>query len=257
MRRRKKITLVILTALVVVLIVFFIFAWRQYERRKAQAVTLAQAYLAERYNQEMQFEHVYHRVFADPALYVVFFTPTDQPHLFFDVIVQYNLTILGDAQEFGKISSPDNYLLRYFEYYAEQDIQPDIEKIWDETVEFSVWVEDSGIYSHSSYAGIHENMPVLEMEPLLEYRYVITPGQVLTQTSIEAEAQKIFTLLQAVRESPFHPSYFAFHYDTGEKKRTSIFGKSEAVRERVVIEDLDSIVSVEQVLQQLTAQWSR
>lgn len=256
MCKRKTITLRVLAALSVILIVFFIYAWIQYGQRKEQAAALAQNYLERRYEQKMQPDHVIYRILGDPALYVAFFTPENQPDLLFDVIVQDNLTIMDDGlYEFGKSTRPDNYLLQYYKYYAEQEIRPDIEEIWGNSVQFQISIEDNGFYSHSFYPGIWGNMTILEMAPFLKYEYIIVPGQVLDQASREAEGQRIFTFIQMIQESAFQPKDIVFWYQTGEEIQNGLFGKAEKAENLLIIDALDQITSVEQVQRELNNQW--
>lgn len=74
-------------------------------------------------------------------------------------------------------------IILYYKYYAEQEIRPDIEEIWGNSVQFQISIENNGFYSHSCYPGIQENMTILEMEPFLSYEYIIMPGQMLDQAS--------------------------------------------------------------------------
>lgn len=258
MRKRKKIMLIFLAALAVVFILSFVRIWFLYKGRKQQAAEMAQTYLDNRYEQKMQLDHVIYRALGDPARYVVFFTPENQPDLLFNVIVQDELTILGEGlYEFGKSTCPDNYLLQYFTYHLEQEIDPDILQIWGEDASFKINVEDNGLYSHTAYPGIFENMTVQEMDPLINYGYIIIPNLVLDQTSMEAEAQNIFSLLQLARKRALHPNYFLLCYRTGQKEKTSLLGKPKYVEKYIRLTELEQITSFEQMLQEMDAQRTR
>jgi hypothetical protein len=166
--------------------------------KEHKAIQLAQEYLVQKYKQEMQFRHARFS-WIDPSLYQVTFTPADNPELYFQVIVQQNLTILEDLKEFGHSTCPDNYYLNYFSFHTSRQIRECVQNIWGESASAYVPDKSSGLYSYSVPSEFNEHMTVEEMGTLLDYDIYIRTNHLLNNELKMAEAQRILYLIRYVQ----------------------------------------------------------
>ncbi len=92
--------------------------WR-IERRKQNDIAVK--YLESVYIEQMKSIKV-RLSYIDPSMYHVYFTPESNPNLTFEVLIMLDFRLPTK-------NKPDNYLLKYFEFYFVKNIQSIIEEL--------------------------------------------------------------------------------------------------------------------------------
>jgi len=260
MRKRRKIIFGIIGGIVAVAVIGT-FAVKFYlSSKEDKAIQLAQEYLAQKYEQEMQFHHARFS-WIDPSCYQITFTPAGNPELYFQVIVQQNLTILEGLKEFGHSTCPDNYYLNYFSLYSSRQIGEYVQNIWGESASAYVPDKSSGLYSYSVPSEFYEHMALEEMEAFLDYDVYIRTDQLLNNESKIPEAQRILDMIRYVQTSQFKPTEILFWYNTGivekgEEIRKSIsFGNGTDPYHMGRFENWSETVSIEEIVKAMDDQW--
>lgn len=219
------------------------------------AVRLAQEYLAQKYEQEMQFYHVRFS-WIDPSLYQVTFTPADNPNLYFQVIVQQNLTIAEGLQEFGYSTYPDNYYLNYFTFHTSRAIEKDVQNIWDESASVHVSIDSPALYSYRMPTEFNEHMSAEEMAPFLNYDYHITLNRLLDSRFKTEEAEKILQTISVFQISQYDPREILFWYQTGKNAKQKVLTDSKTWPEMYIkFENWSEISTIDEVVQAMDEQW--
>lgn len=196
---------------ILALAILSFFMWQEANNRKA--VSLAKDYLAQTYDQEMQYQSVRYS-WIDPSLYHVTFSPAAIPELTFEVLVQTNLTILPEGmQEFGgKRSCPDNYYTAYFDWLLSAQLQDPIASLWPQGTAH-VLTADGGIYGFLIPSGLNDTISLSEMAALIDEYYVyVDPNEPLNASNMQEEAQRILALFQQVQESGYCPTAIIISY---------------------------------------------
>jgi hypothetical protein len=112
--------------------------------KENKAIQIAQEYLNQKYEQEMQYESTRFS-WIDPSLYHVSFSPVCNSEIIFEVIVYPDLTIPEDRWEFRQSSwSADNYYVKYFEYCMEEYLAADVKRLWGNDATVKVFDVDIG-----------------------------------------------------------------------------------------------------------------
>lgn len=257
MSRKKIILLGLLGAFVIAAVAGVLAVKINYSAKKEKAVQIAQRYLSQKYEQKMLYSNVNY-FWIDPTGYHVIFTPSNNPELYFEVIVQNNLTIAKGLQEFGNSTCPDNYYLRYFEYYTSRQMNKDIQNIWGENAQINVIADDSDIYSHSVPFEINEHMTAKEMETFLKYDFYITTNLLLDSGSKITEAKRMFKLIKVVQKSSYKPTEILFWYKTGKDEKKDDLTDSKTWPEMYIeFGDWSSITTVDQVIAEMDAQYAQ
>ncbi|KJR97694.1 MAG: hypothetical protein VR68_12305 [Peptococcaceae bacterium BRH_c4a] len=216
--------------------------------KENKAIELAQEYLSQKYDEEMNYESIRFS-WIDPSLYHVSFSPANNPELVFEVLVQQDLTIQGGIREFGQSnSSADNYCIKYFEYLMEEFLSDDAKRLWGDDVKVTVLQINSGLYSFSVPPELNNTMSLNEMEALLKnyWIYIKTSEMKLDDQSLEESANRIFEFIQVIKNNGFMPETIDFWYPTTEDETTD-----------VALRNLNEIDTVDQVMGQLKAELAK
>lgn len=250
MNRRKKTVLVVLGIIVVVAVAGTVAVKGYFSAREKKAVQLAQDYLAEKYKQEMNYESVRYS-WVDPAIYLVTFSPANNPELSFEVYVQNNLTILPEGtKEFGRYySSPDNYYFAYFYWEMKNRFQDDVKQIWSEDTSFMVLAMNQGLYGFSIPAALNDQLSLDEMAGLIdEYYFYVKTNQIIDENTKQNEAPKILDFIQIIRESRYKPNRLVLYYNTSNSS------KGTAERINISFDNWSEIITVDQVIENINTQ---
>jgi hypothetical protein len=207
---------------------------------QSKAIKIAQEYLSQKYNQEMQYSRIRFS-WIDPALYHVYFSTVENPDVVIEVEVQTEFTInepkITDKYDY----MPDYFYAAHFEFELRNLFINDVDKIWGVNADIGVLVLNPFAVPHG-----YNSKAALEYRAALfdEYLLVINTSQNLTDESKLDEAQKMFGLIKIVQESAYKPKYINFWYNVPKTAK-----KSEEVN--VFFDSWMNIDSVEQVLEQI------
>ena len=214
--------------------------------REYRVVKIAQEYLAQKYNQEMQYMDIFHQYWFYPQFYQIRFTSTTTPIIVFTVSVSENLEISDNLRLFEQSQqSADNYYIKCFEYYMDDYLLPDVKQLWgDEATVAVIDINNSYGASFSISPMLSNEMTVWEMERLISsYHIYIGTSNKLIDESLEADAEQIFEFFQIIKNDGFDPTSFFFKFPVTETETQS-----------VEFEDWQEIVTVNQVIEQLRAE---
>ena len=120
----KELSFILLALMVVVLLFNF-----YVNISKIKAKNIAVKYLKSTYTEQMTPVKVRYSL-IDPSMYHVYFTSKNNPELSFEVLVMTDFSLATSSGDF----SPDNYLLRYFEFHFEKEIQSIIDDLGKEEI---------------------------------------------------------------------------------------------------------------------------
>jgi hypothetical protein len=255
MSMRRKIIFGILGGIIAIAVIGAIAIKCYLSYGEKAAAQLAKDYLAQKYEQEMQFHYAVFSL-ADPICYHVVFTPANNPELYFDVIVDDDLTLDEWITKPGYTSSSDDYYLAYFRFHTSREIEKIAQSIWDESASATAPVDDRGAYPYSVPFGFNEGMSAEEMEPFLDYDYYIITNRLLDSESKQKEAQRMLNMIELVQASKYKPEKILFWYKTGKDENEGEQADSKTWAE-MYIEFINwpEISSIEEVLQAMDEQW--
>ena len=131
------------------------------ENRKKKANDIAVKYLESVYIEQMKSIKV-RLSYIDPSMYHVYFTPESNPNLTFEVLIMLDFRLPTK-------NKPDNYLLKYFEFYFVKNIQSIIEELNLEGIATRIIILDQPLYSFKVPEDLKEGMTYKEMEPHIDY----------------------------------------------------------------------------------------
>lgn len=232
--------LLILVIIVSFFIIFFIWMFGEFIKfywpgKKDKAVDTAQAYLQNKYKQQMVYLVV--RTSFEPEVYKVYFSPENNTNLKFCVEVLPDLSI-----------SSDDYYIRYFEQEIATAFKEDIKVIWG---------GDALMYAYMSTMPISNyNIPNLNEKTKLDdvkqhlhnYYFSVYTAKVFEPGEKQTEAKRIFKMIQIVKDSSYKPDRILFWYFDSKQ------GKKE---NNISFDNLNEIVSVEQVNKILDDNWAQ
>ena len=216
--------------------------------KENKAIELAQKYLSQKYDEEMNYESIRFS-WIDPSLYHVSFSPANNPELVFEVLVQQDLTIQGGIREFGQSSSSaDNYYIKYFEYLMEEFLSDDAKRLWGDDVKVTVLQMNSGLYSFFVPPELNDTMLLKDMEVLLNnyWIYVRTDKVVLDDQSLVDTSNRIFEFIQIIKNNSFMPETISYKFPSSENTTYSL-----------IFDNWNEIDSVDQVIGQLKAELAK
>lgn len=220
---KKKIKPYLITVCIIILLIIFLYLVLQYKKYKAKDMAIK--YLDMKYTQQMNFIGIKLGI-VEPAMYYVSFSPQNNPDIIFTVLVETDLT-------FDDKNSPDNYLLRYFEFHLSNEIQSIAKYIWDNPVMCGVSVEDNFMVSRKVPKEINEYMTYEQMEPYLDYAiYIwITTDKKWGNINKHMEAEKILKIMNNLQFNNHFPKYIVFSYkssiDKDDKKIVDFYDWKE------------------------------
>ena len=179
--------------------------------KELKAAQFAQEYLAQKYEQEMQYDRVWYS-WIDPGLYHV-------------VFLSANTNITFQVQMWpGVFDSPeritddnyiwDNYLENFFCSKTEEAILPDAKKIWGENVNIGVVLVAN--YPSKGAEVLNEHMTAIEMEPFYNYEILIDTNQQFSNESKMEEADRILDTIRYIQASQYQPREILFWYQANE-----------------------------------------
>lgn len=248
MSRRRKIMFIIIGIVVAVAVVGIISVKLYLSSKENKAIELAQKYLSQKYDEEMNYESIRFS-WIDPSLYHVSFSPANNPELVFEVLVQQDLTIQGGIREFGQSSSSaDNYYIKYFEYLMEEFLSDDAKRLWGDDVKVTVLQMNSGLYSFFVPPELNDTMLLKDMEVLLNnyWIYVRTDKVVLDDQSLVDTSNRIFEFIQIIKNNSFMPETISYKFPSSENTTYSL-----------IFDNWNEIDSVDQVIGQLKAELAK
>lgn len=209
---RKIVRGVLITLLIVVtLVALFLFRWFYRENR---AVKMAKEYLKEKYSQPMIYEGVRYPV-VDPAVYHVYFSPSDNREIIFEVLVQADLSIATTSRENHKIvpQSADNYYPQFFGYALMKYLSPDVRKVFGENADINV-VTSSGTYGHYVPEGLNDKLSLDEMENIYDkYRIYILIDEIYPdEEALRKLSEETWEFICMLKEKDYIPVEFGVQY---------------------------------------------
>lgn len=233
----------LIISVIIGLVVLSAFSAKYFLEKKA--IQVAQGYLLQKYEQEMQYLSIRFS-WIDPALYHVYFSPIDNPDLVFEVIVQQDIR-LKESSSRGKYDfMPDNYNIAYFEFKMEQVFLNDVNRIWADHAVIRALYPNPALYAFGIPHGFNEKMTLKEMAILFDdYLFIVSLDTILDNESKTREASRIFDFIQTVQEDGYKPNTIAFWYNFPKGMRT------KSGRIKVDFDNWQDISTVHQVLEQM------
>lgn len=213
-----------------------------------KAIELAQEYLSQKYDEEMNYESMRFS-WIDPSLYHVRFSPANNPELVFEVLVQQDLTIQGGIREFGQSSSSaDNYYIKYFEYLMEEYLSDYAKRLWGNEVKVTVLQMNSGLYSFFVPLELNNNVSLKDMEVLLNnyWIYIRTDKAIMDEQSLVDTSNRIFEFIQIIKNNNFTPETISYKFPPSENTTYSL-----------IFDNWSEINTVDQVMEQLKAELAK
>lgn len=226
--------------------------------KERKAVQLAQEYLDQKYEQEMQFESVRYS-WVDPGLYHVYFISTDTE-------IRFEVQMWPKALDFPEVTTDDryiwdNYLSRFFCRKTEELVSPEVKMIWDENAKILVVLSSSNVYPSRRTSDPNEQMTASEMEPLYNYDFYIETNRLLNNESKIEEANRMFDMIEYVKKTQYRPREVLFWYQTGaiekgkEIEKKIWFGDGNDPYHIGRFENWFEINNVEEVVKAIDEQW--
>jgi len=217
-----------------------------------KAVQIAEAYLAQKYEQEMIYENVRYS-WIDPGQYHVYFTSAETK-------VWFGVSMWPQALEFQGTPPDeyiwDNYLDSFFCRKTEEIILPEITASWDDNSSIQVVQHSRNVYPKKNTSEINEHMTEREMEPFYNYEFYVTTSRLLNSESKMEEARRILNLFQSIQELDYHPVEILVWYQTGKDERKEVSTDSETWAKRYIKFDAwEEIDSADQVVNIMNEQW--
>lgn len=186
---RKKLLWIIAGAVLVIAAIMWAFMpfmpWR-----KAQARTLAEEYLKERYSETMIYEGM-RLSSTDPMLYRIAFHSSLLP--------QFSFTVLVEPQKMQLARNPDNYLEQLFCYRLNQKYDSAVKELWGEEAELYVSPQDP-IASFQDTSHFNGKISLSEMSRTIDYCIFIRTSVNWPIENKGNEAKKIYELVSAIIE---------------------------------------------------------
>ncbi len=213
--------------------------------KENKAIQIAQEYLNQKYEQEMQYENVRYS-WIDPSLYHVRFSPVSKPEIIFEVLVYPDLTIPEDRWEFGQSKkSADNYYVKYFEYCMEKFLIADVTRLWGDKATVKVLDVNIGGVAFSVSSELNDKITLMEMEPLIDdyWIYVRMNEIVFDELSTEKTANLIFEFIETIKNYDFVPKTIDFWHPLTDDNEFDI-----------ALHDWDEIKTVDQVVERIEAE---
>lgn len=236
---RKIVRGVLITLLIVVtLVALFLFRWFYRENR---AVKMAKEYLKEKYSQPMIYEGVRYPV-VDPAVYHVYFSPSDNREIIFEVLVQTDLSMDSTCKiDNENVQSADNYYIQFFRYALMNDLSPDVRKVFGENADVNV-VTSSAFYVYCMPEKLNDKLSLDEMENIYDkYRIYILIDEIYPdEEALRKLSEETWEFICMLKEKDYIPVEFGVQYldESGNMKHIR-FGD---------ISTIDSEEQVEKVL---------
>ena len=249
MSRRKKIVLIIGGVIIGVPILTIAIIRLQYAFKEPKVIALAQEYLEQKYDQEMQYLGITFPIIEAP--YRVCFSPADNLNLIITVRVKSDIS-LREESIVGKIHfMPDDYYMAYFELQMAEYFKNDIKMIWGDTA--NIFVSISSRAAASSFrvpTGLNNQLSLQDKEALIEkYLLFVNVDTMLGEDIKTEEAKKTLNFIQAIQQSGYKPDCLVFWYKAPKTV------KDASGRANLSIKDWMDIGNVEQVLEQMDEQW--
>jgi len=182
----------------------------------------------------------------DPALYHVYFSPSNNSDIVFEVMVQKNISLRTPTSDNKYIYVPDNYYIAYFEFELGEFFKNDVNKIWGDDANTRVLFPNPAMYAFGIPHGLNDQQSLEDMAALLEtYSLVVTLNLDLNTDTQTNEAEKIFKFIKIVQGSDYAPNRISFWY------KSSKTTESKNGQINIVFDDWMDISTVSQILEQL------
>ena len=209
---RKIVRGVLITLLIVVtLVALFLFRWFYRENR---AVKMAKEYLKEKYSQPMIYKGVRFSV-VDTSVYHVYFSPSDNREIIFEVIIQADLSIASTRQDNHKIvpQSADNYYIQFFKNALMKYLSSDVRKVFGENADINV-VTSSGSYGYYIPEGLNDKLSLDEMENIYDkYRIYILIDEIYPdEEALRKLSEETWEFICMLKEKDYIPVEFGVQY---------------------------------------------
>jgi len=216
-----------------------------------QAVEIAEGYLAKEYGEEMIYWGDVEYIMIEASRYYLTFNPAKNPDLAFTVSVPDGVKLGEYADEYNNAVS-DNYYIRYFEYYCAKRFYNDFKKIWGTNVG-TLFVDASPLdMKTASYKKqiVNGELSLSELKSLFEPYYIrIGIDYRFDETIKASEAQKIYDFIIKVNQSglALREIHYSYRLSTDDEENLI----------NIYIKNLTEITSIEQVIEQIDAQYQR
>lgn len=240
MHRTYKVSFWIIAGTILLVLLGTIVVQYNLFSNKQKAVKLAQKYVLQKYTQKMQYSSVRFS-WVEPSLFHVVFSPINNPELFFEVLVQPNMSLNERVNERENFM-PDNYYLKLVEFQLQEQLDPIFEEIWGPDGIISVHVDDPGIYgAYKVPVELNEQMTAHDMASFFNYTIYISPNCILDSQSRNGEANRVFELFQSVNRKNLCPDKIIIGY---LKSKDNGIGESKNYTE---FKNWENIVNAEEV----------
>lgn len=182
---------IVLTVVAVLVIVMY----PTFPNNMDKAQKVATEYLQNKYSQEMQCVQSRVSCFVDPVLYHIYFSPSNNPEMVFDVVLGVDFALKND---FEHNISADNYLLKMFEKSVRETVEPEVKAVWGDDARVSI-MYNSGLYGFKIPDGLSEYSSDEELQNGIPHDVVIYIDKEISGEDAD-EYSKIFGLLETFKQ---------------------------------------------------------
>jgi hypothetical protein len=254
MSRRRKLVFGIVGGIVAIAVIGTIVAKFYLFSKEQKAIQLAQEYLAQKYEQEMQYQSVRYS-WVDPGLYHVYFTSTDTG-------VNFEVEMWPKALDLPKGTVDydgylgDTYFSSFFCQKTAEYVLPNIKNIWGENAYISVVLHSGHSYPSEDISSLSENMTEKEMERFYTYEFSITSNCLLDGESKTEESQRVLSIIETIRKLDYSPVEIRIWYKTGKDEKEKVLTDSKTWTEMYIsFDNWEEIISIEEIVNAMNEQW--
>lgn len=191
----KKGVVVAGTIVLAVIAVFVIVMYPAFPNNMDKAEMVATEYLQNKYSQEMQCVRGKVSCIVDPVLYHIYFSPTNNPEMIFEVVLDTDFVLKNDSEH---SISADNYLLKMFEMAVRENVEPEIKAAWGDEAKVSI-MYNSGLYGFKVPDGLSEYSSEEELQNGIPHDVVVYIDKEMSDEGTD-EYLKIFELLETFKQ---------------------------------------------------------
>lgn len=202
---------------------------------KQRARETAEAYLDEKYEQEMIFKYL--EVHFETRCYLICFTPADDTELTFFLSVSMWNDIWSE-----------NYIDRMMMTGLKNEFTPKMQAIWEENAELYYGIVDGKVnldFDKDILPDVNKGARFDELEQYYNYGLIVEL-QAANEESEEEEARRILTYIQWVQDSGRHPAFICVEDADADE--------GYVIPDRVFFHDWETIDTIEQVVAEMNEQ---
>ncbi len=214
-----SVSLILIAVFTLISLLFF-----GYFQKEKRAIEIAKEYLNKKYSQPMTYEGVRFSV-VDPSVYHVYFSPSSNSEILFEVIIQQDLSIEDTRKIDDEIvpQSADNYYIQFFKDALKKDLLSHVKEIFGENANINI-VTSKGSYGYLIPENLNDTLSVSEMEEIYDkYKIYILIDEVFSdEESLVDLSKKTLNFIFVLKEKDYIPLEFGVQYLNSEDKKMQV-----------------------------------